>query len=76
MTRIFSAYVAVPLLGAARISPGDVDVALLHDAYSCLVPRQLEDFGQVPRAGLGEALLSGRIGGGEVPVSPRGGLLS
>jgi acetyl-CoA acetyltransferase len=77
VTRIFSAYVAGPLFQAARMTPGDVSVALLYDAYSWLVPRQLEDFGLVPRSGLGDALLSLRIGpGGDVPVNPHGGLLS
>jgi acetyl-CoA acetyltransferase len=77
VTRIFSAYVAEPLLRAARMTPGDVDVALLYDAYTWLVPRQLEDFGFVPRSGLGDALLSRRIGpGGDLPVNPHGGLLS
>jgi acetyl-CoA acetyltransferase len=77
VTRLFSAYVAGPLLRAAGMSGRDVDVALLYDAYSWLVPRQLEDFGLVPRALLGEALLAGRIArGGDVPVNPHGGLLS
>ena len=77
VTRIFSAYVAIPLLAAARMLPSDVDVSLLYDAYSWLVPRQLEDFGLVPRPVLGEALLSGRIArGGDVQVNPPGGLLS
>ncbi|MGE5291821.1 MAG: thiolase C-terminal domain-containing protein [Micromonosporaceae bacterium] len=77
VTRIFSAYVAEPLFEAARMTPGDIDVALLYDAYSWLVPRQLEDFGLVPRSGLGEALVSRRIGpGGDLPVNPHGGLLS
>jgi acetyl-CoA acetyltransferase len=77
VTRIFSAYVAGPLFDAARMSPRDVDVALLYDAYSWLVPRQLADFGLVPGSAMGEALLSGRIApGGDMPVNPHGGLLS
>jgi len=58
--RIFSAYVAPALYDAAGMKPDDIDVALLYDAYSFLVPRQQEDFG------LDAA----------VPVNPHGGLLS
>nr|BFE87653.1 hypothetical protein GCM10020093_102540 [Planobispora longispora] len=54
------------------MKPGEVDVALLYDAYSWLVPRQLEDFGLVARAELGEFLLRR----GHAGVNPHGGLLS
>ncbi|MFC6895113.1 hypothetical protein ACFQGX_06390 [Nonomuraea dietziae] len=52
--------------------PTDVDVALLYDAYSWLVPRQLEDFGLVPRPDLGAYVLAR----GHAGVNPHGGLLS
>lgn len=71
VTRIFSSYVAGPLYEAAGMRPGDVDVALLYDAYSWLVPRQLEDFGLVPRAELAD-----RLPGVLDLVNPHGGLLS
>jgi acetyl-CoA acetyltransferase len=58
--RIFSAYVAPALYEAAGMKPADIDVALLYDAYSFLVPRQQEDF-ELDAA---------------VPVNPHGGLLS
>jgi len=45
LTRLFSAYVAGPLYDAAGMTPADVDVALLYDAYSFLVPCQESDFG-------------------------------
>jgi acetyl-CoA acetyltransferase len=60
VTRSFSAYVAPKLYEAAGMKPADIDVALLYDAYSYLVPQQLADFG------LDAA----------VPVNPHGGLLS
>ena len=60
LTTTFSAYVAPALYAAAGMKPGDVDVALLYDAYSYLVPQQLADFGLDPA----------------VPVNPHGGLLS
>ena len=77
VTRLFSSYLAGPLYAAAGMTPRDVDVALLYDAYSWLVPRQLEDFGLVERADLGAVLAGGEISWkGRVPVNPHGGLLS
>ncbi|MEV5751388.1 acetyl-CoA acetyltransferase [Actinoallomurus sp. NPDC052308] len=71
MTRIFSSYVAGPLYAAAGMTPADVDVALLYDAYSWLVPRQLEDFGLCARSDL-----AGTLREGLATVNPHGGLLS
>jgi acetyl-CoA acetyltransferase len=77
ITRIFSSYVAAPLYEAAGMKPGDIDVALLYDAYSWLVPRQLEDFALAPRSDLGVLLHAQEIAwNGHVPVNPHGGLLS
>ncbi|WP_433339084.1 thiolase C-terminal domain-containing protein [Spirillospora sp. CA-294931] len=77
VTRAFSSYVAGPLYEAAGMKPGDVDVSLLYDAYGWLVPRQLEDFGLVGRADLGDVLARREIAwNGRVPVNPHGGLLS
>lgn len=72
VTAIFSAYVAPMLWEASGMRPSDVSFQLLYDAYSWLVPRQLEDFGLVERADLGEYLLERRHAG----VNPHGGLLS
>ncbi|WP_043631736.1 thiolase C-terminal domain-containing protein [Nonomuraea candida] len=72
VTAIFSAYVAPMLWEASGLRPSDVDVALPYDAYSWLVPRQLEDFGLVARGELGPYLLEGR----HAWVNPHGGLLS
>jgi acetyl-CoA acetyltransferase len=71
VTRIFSSYVAGPLYEAAGMTASDIDVALLYDAYSWLVPRQLEDFGLCSRADLPTAL-----GSLLSRVNPHGGLLS
>ncbi|MCP2339607.1 thiolase C-terminal domain-containing protein [Actinomadura rupiterrae] len=77
ITRIFSSYVAGPLYEAAGMKAADVDVALLYDAYSWLVPRQLEDFGLVGRSDLGVLLTAQEIAwNGRHPVNPHGGLLS
>ncbi|MEU0570485.1 acetyl-CoA acetyltransferase [Nonomuraea sp. NPDC005983] len=72
VTAIFSGYVAPMLWEASGMRPSDVDVALPYDAYSWLVPRQLEDFGLVGRADLGPYLLERR----HAWVNPHGGLLS
>jgi acetyl-CoA acetyltransferase len=69
---IFSAYVAPMLWDASGLRPADVDVMLPYDAYSWLVPRQLEDFGLAAREELGDYLLERR----HAWVNPHGGLLS
>ncbi|MFD0851891.1 acetyl-CoA acetyltransferase, partial [Actinomadura adrarensis] len=77
VTRLFSSYLAPSLYAAAGMKPDHVDVALLYDAYSWLVPRQLEDFGLVPRKDLGAVLGAREISwDGSTPVNPHGGLLS
>ncbi|MBB6172926.1 acetyl-CoA acetyltransferase [Nocardiopsis mwathae] len=74
---VFSSDLAPRLYAAAGMGPRDVDVALLYDAYSFLVPRQLTDFRLVAPAGLADALRTGAIGAtGRIPVNPHGGLLS
>ncbi|TDD18630.1 thiolase C-terminal domain-containing protein [Nonomuraea diastatica] len=72
VTAIFSSFVAPMLWSASGMRPSDVDVALLYDAYSWLVPRQLEDFGLAARGELGPYLLERR----HAWVNPHGGLLS
>ncbi len=72
VTATFSAYVAPRLWEVSGLRPADVDVALPYDAYSWLVPRQLEDFGFVARGDLGPYLLERR----HAWVNPHGGLLS
>lgn len=72
VSAVFSTHVAPMLWAASGMSPLDVDVALLYDAYSWLVPRQLEDFGLVGRGELSGYLLKR----GHRSVNPHGGLLS
>ncbi|RFU38881.1 acetyl-CoA acetyltransferase, partial [Actinomadura logoneensis] len=77
VTRLFSSHLAEPLYRAAGMKPEQIDVALLYDAYSWLVPRQLEDFGFAARPDLGVLLTAGEIAwNGRRPVNPHGGLLS
>lgn len=74
---IFSEYVAEPLYTAAGMTPGDIGAAQLYDAYSFLVPRQLEDFGLAAERGAAGALAAGEFAAeGRLPVNLNGGLLS
>lgn len=76
-TRLFSHYVAPLAYEAAGIAPGDVDLAVLYDAYSSLVLAQLEDFGFCERGGAGALVRAGETApDGSLPVNPHGGLLS
>ncbi|MFI7150837.1 acetyl-CoA acetyltransferase [Nonomuraea sp. NPDC050022] len=72
VSAVFSEYVAPMLWEASGMRPSDVEAALPYDAYSWLVPRQLADFGLVPRADLGPYLLERR----HAWINPHGGLLS
>ena len=65
------------LYASAGIGPGDVDIAELYDAFTFLVPLQLEDYGLVPAGGVGPFILDGGTGpGGRLPVNTHGGHLS
>lgn len=68
VTRIFAYYLADKLYEAAGMKPADIDKALLYDAYSWLIPRQLEDFGLWSPTDDLEPFLA--------RVNPHGGLLS
>jgi acetyl-CoA acetyltransferase len=65
------------LYASAGISPGQVDIAELYDAFTFLVPLQLEDYGLVPATEVGPFILDGGTGpGGRLPVNTHGGHLS
>lgn len=70
VTAIFSQHLAPVLWQRSGAKPGDLDAALLYDAYSWLVPRQLVDFGLTDEPG--PYLLERR----HAWVNPHGGLLS
>lgn len=74
---LFSEYVAAPLFEAAGMSPQDIYAAQIYDAYSFLVPRQLEDFGLTAPGTAPDALRAGEFAAdGRLPVNLNGGLLS
>lgn len=65
------------LYASAGIGPGDVDIAELYDAFTFLVPLQLEDYGLVEAGEAGPFILDGGTGpGGRLPVNTHGGHLS
>lgn len=71
-------YTAQELWRVTGVEPKDVDVAQFYDAFTCLVPMQLEEYGFCA-PGEGAAFCEGgdRIRlGGELPVNTSGGHLS
>lgn len=65
------------LYASAGLGPGEVDIAELYDAFTFLVPLQLEDYGLVPAGEAGPFILDGGTGpGGRLPVNTHGGHLS
>lgn len=59
----------------AGVTPEDVDVACLHDAFTVLELLELEELGFYPPGTAWEAALRGETGlDGELPVNPGGGL--
>lgn len=61
----------------AGTSPADVDMCCIYDAFSFVVPLQLEDLGFCRKGEGADFIQNGRIAlGGELPVNTSGGLLS
>jgi acetyl-CoA acetyltransferase len=61
----------------ARLTPAELDLAMIYDSFTVTVVVQLEDLGLVPRGESGAYLNEGRMDlGGELPLNTHGGLLS
>jgi len=61
----------------ARITPGDVDVAELHDCFTIAEIVDSEDLGFFPKGRGGFAVEEGQtLVGGKIPINPSGGLIS
>jgi acetyl-CoA acetyltransferase len=65
------------LYASAGIGPHEVDIAELYDAFTFLVPLQLDDYGLAPDGEAGPFILGGGTApGGQLPVNTHGGHLS
>jgi acetyl-CoA acetyltransferase len=74
---VFSQYIADELWRSAGMTPADVDLAQLYDAYTWVVLRQLEDFGFCPPGQAGAFVRDGGLRlDGATPTNTNGGLLS
>lgn len=61
----------------AGITPGDVDVAELHDCFTIAEIVDSEDLGFIPKGRGGYAAAEGATAlGGRIPINPSGGLLA
>ena len=77
LARSAAADVAPRLFSGAGLSPADVDVLELYDAFTPLVLIQLEDYGFCEKGDAGPLVASGATRpGGRLPVNTHGGHLS
>lgn len=77
LDRVFSSFIADDLYRFSGHTPADIDVAYLYDAYSFLVPAQLEDFGFCARGEAVDFIQQGETqAGGALPTNSNGGMLS
>ena len=75
MTLMFPHWIRDQLFRDAGLTPADIDIASLYDAFTFSVLCQLEDFGFFPKGEAADFVLDGY--GRERPfINPNGGLLS
>lgn len=69
--------VAQALYRQSGLTPRDIDVAQIYDAFSGLIPMSLEDYGLCATGGSPDFIASGALrAGGALPINTSGGLLS
>ncbi len=77
LTVMFPRWLAQRVFEQADMTPADIDVACIYDAFTFTVLCQLEDFGFCAKGEGADLILSGHTKlGGSLPVNPHGGLLS
>lgn len=77
LDHLFSHFIAGDLYRQAGMTPGDIDMAMLYDAYTFLVPAQLEDFGWCSHGDGLRFIAAGETArAGQLPVNTNGGMLS
>ncbi|WP_225929477.1 thiolase C-terminal domain-containing protein [Rhodococcus opacus] len=77
VSALFSHFLARKVWDTSGLTPADIDLAMIYDAYSPVVLQQLEDFGFCARGESGDFIRSGStLPTGTLPVNPHGGLLS
>lgn len=74
---IFSGFIAEDLYRFSGMNPADIDLAYLYDAYSFLIPAQLEDFGFCSKGEAIDFIEQGQtLANGSLPTNSHGGMLS
>jgi acetyl-CoA acetyltransferase len=69
--------VARDVYAQAGITPGDIDVAQIYDAFSGLIPMALEDYGLCGKGETSAFIQTGALRrGGKLPINTAGGLHS
>lgn len=77
LDNIFSHFIADDIYQTSGLKPTDIDLAYLYDAYSFLIPAQLEDFGFCDRGQAIDFIEQGEtLTTGSVPTNSNGGMLS
>lgn len=69
--------VAKAIYAQADLTPGDIDVAQIYDAFTGLIPMGLTDYGLCERSEVASFIESGALRqGGRLPINTAGGLHS
>lgn len=77
LDNIFSHFIAEDFYRHSGVNKSDIDLAYFYDAYSFLIPAQLEDFGFCQHGEAIDFIAQGEtLANGSLPVNSNGGMLS